>query len=633
MNEALQQFHFLRPWWLAALAALPLLYWLGLQRSTAQQALSRLVDADLLPHLLHGRAGNRSLPVWLFMVGWLLSALALAGPSWNRIQQPLYASRAAQVVAISLSRHMLARDVAPSRLDRARYKARDLLASNRDGLNALIGYAGEAFVVAPLTSDANSLNDLLEAMAPDTMPEDGNNAAAAIALGVQLIHDGKAGGGSLVLITDQADAAAQAAARKARAAGVRVSVLGVGTSQGGPVPLPDGGFLHDADGRMVLAGRDDAALGALANAGGGRYVTMTADRRDIDALHGQLRAAPTTTATAQVGDEWQDRGPWLLLPLLLIVALAFRRGWLLLLPLVLLPMLPATAEATTWQDLWQRPDQQAVQALREGHAKRAQRLARDPAWRGAAAYRAGDYPAAVLALQGQPGTDAAYNRGNALARAKHYQQAIKAYDEALKLDPANADARANRKAVEDWLRQQQKQQSSDQRKHEGHEGGKGSSSPDDQGKSGKPGAQQKSGQEGAKPSGQAGQQGKPQGQNGSGQDASARDRSGQAASGDQPKPPSAQEQAAQQAQLDKARQALKKQMDQALAGRPDKPSGKTSPHQLGAIGKDDPQSKLPADLQHALQRVPDDPGALLRRKFELEYQQRHGGVPEEEGQP
>src|SRR6185437_12340645 len=87
------------------------------------------------------------------------------------------------------------RGVASSRLDRARYKAHDLLAGNRDGLNALIGYAGEAFVVAPLTSDANSLSDLLDAMAPDTMPVDGNNAAAAIALGTKLMHDAKAGGG------------------------------------------------------------------------------------------------------------------------------------------------------------------------------------------------------------------------------------------------------------------------------------------------------------------------------------------------------------------------------------------------------------------------------------------------------
>lgn len=633
MSEMLQQFHFLRPWWLLALAPLPWLYWLGTRRNAAMLELSRLVDAPLLPHLLHGRAGNRQLPAGLFALGWTLCALALAGPSWSRLSQPLYASRAAQVVAISLSQHMLARDVAPSRLDRARYKVRDLLASNRDGLNALIAYAGEAFVVAPLTSDAGSLNDLLDALAPDTMPLDGDNAALAIDRGVALIHDGKAGGGSLVLITDHADAAADAAARKADAAGVQVSVLGVGTPQGGPVPLSDGGFLRDAQGDISLARRDDTALAALAAAGGGRYVAMTADQRDIDALHTQLRMAPATVAAkqgGQVGDEWQDRGPWLLLPLLLVVALAFRRGWLLLLPLIVLPLLPTTAHATTWQDWWQRPDQQAAQALRQGHAKQAQQLAQDPAWRGAAAYRAGDYAAAAQALQQASGGDAAYNFGNTLARQGEYPQALAAYDRALKLDPDNADAKANRKAVEDWLRQQQQQQPSDQKKHEGHNGSKGQSSAGEQGKGGKSDSQdQKSAQDGAKPSEQPGQDGKSQAQDQSDQNTSKQDRSGKNQGGDQPKPQTEQQQAEQKAKAKQAQQALKQQMDQALAS----PSDTPQTHQLGALAKDDPQAKLPADLQHALQRVPDDPGALLRRKFELEYQQRHGGTPNEDEQP
>ncbi|MEO8988266.1 MAG: VWA domain-containing protein, partial [Rhodanobacter sp.] len=447
MNELLQQFHFLRPWWLLALAGLPLLALPRWRRDGGQLALSRLVDPELLPLLLRGQARHRYLPLWLFALGWLLATLALAGPAWSRVEQPLYASRPAQVVAISLSQHMLARDVAPSRLDRVRYKAHQLLASNSGGLNALIGYAGEAFVVAPLTSDANSLSDLLDAMAPDTMPVDGNNAAAAIVLGTKLIKDAKAGGGSLVLITDQTDAAAEAAARTALAAGVQVSVLGVGTVQGGPVPLPEGGFLHDARDHIVLAARDDAALGALAQAGGGRFVPMTTDQQDIDALHAELRKAPKTTASGQRGDQWQDRGPWLLLPLLLLVAMAFRRGWILLLLIACLPLLPATAQAGTWQNLWQRRDQQAAQALREGHPKQAQQLARDPAWRGVAAYRAGDYADAARSLQHAPGSDAAYNRGNALAKAEHYEDAIKAYDQALKLDPANTDAKANRKAV------------------------------------------------------------------------------------------------------------------------------------------------------------------------------------------
>jgi Ca-activated chloride channel family protein len=151
---------------------------------------------ELLPYLLTGRHRRARTPAWLFSLGWLLCTLALAGPTWSRIAEPMYTNRAAQVVAISLSQHMQATDVSPGRMQRARYKARDLLAANRDGLNALIGYAGQSFVVAPLTSDAHSLDDLLNAMGPDTMPVDGDNAAQAIQQGVQLIHHAKLGSGS-----------------------------------------------------------------------------------------------------------------------------------------------------------------------------------------------------------------------------------------------------------------------------------------------------------------------------------------------------------------------------------------------------------------------------------------------------
>ncbi len=637
MSVMLQQFHFLQPWWLLALIPLPLLCWLGTRRDQGQRELARLVDAALLPLLMRGTASRQRLSLMLFAMGWSLATVALAGPSWSRVSQPLYASRAAQVVALSLSQHMLARDVAPSRLDRARYKVHDLLASNQDGLNALIGYAGEAFVVAPLTSDASSLGDLLDAMAPDTMPVDGNNAARAIDRGVALINDAKAGRGSLVVITDQSDAAAESAARTALAAGVKVSVLGVGTPQGGPVPLSDGGFLQDEQGATTLARRDDAALAALAAAGGGRYVAMTADHRDIDALHEQLTATHATVAKGQLGDEWQDRGPWFLLPLLLIVALAFRRGWLMLLPLVLLPMLPGNAEATTWQDLWQRPDQQAAQALQHGQAAQAQALARDPAWRGAAAYRAGDFSAAAQALQQAAGADAAYNMGNALAKNGNYPQAIAAYDRALKIDVAHADAKANRQAVKDWM-DQKKQQKPDEKKQEGQDGSKQPSPGSGQGKDSKPDASKGEGEQGSE---KAPESAKPQagsttpeqpGKNADGKNSSSGNPADTKTSDNAPGTPNAQQHAAEKAKAEQAQQALKAQMDEALA-KPSSPADKPPSHQLGATGKDDPASKLPADLQHALLRVPDDPGALLRRKFDLEYRQRHGETLDDEAQP
>lgn len=668
MNTALHAFHFLQPFWLLLLLALLPMGWLGWRHGSDNAALSRLVDAALLPHLLRGRARRRGVPLLLLAAGWTLATLALAGPTWSRIAQPLYANRAAQVVAISLSQRMLARDVAPSRLDRARFKARDLLAANRDGTNALIAYAGEAFVVAPLTSDADSLNDLLDALSPDTMPVDGDNAAAAITRGAALIHDAQASSGSLVLITDGVDAAgstaALAAARLAAAAGVRVSVLGVGTPQGGPVPLGTGGFAQDEHGQNVLAQRDDAGLAALAEAGNGRYVPMGDDGADIAALHGELQARPgqvtDPTHSAVSGEQWRDRGPWLLLGLLPLLALAFRRGWLLMLPLIMLPLLPAQADATTWNDLWQRPDQQAATALREGHAKQAQQLARDPALRGAAAYRAGDFKAAAQTLQPLPGAQAQYNLGNALAKAERYQEALAAYDRALKKNPADADAKANRDAVATWLRKQQAKKPQGEKpstEQEKSGSSKDKNKPSDQhdntdGKNGKSDGQdgKKDGQNGKKDGqdGKRGQQGQPKpGDAGapaavgqtppSSSSSPAPASSAPASSASTGATPTPAEQAAQRARAEQARKALAQRMDQALKdpspNNPAKKSAQNATHQLGTLEQGDPQSRLPPELRQALQRVPDDPGALLRRKFELEYRQRHGALPSVDDEP
>lgn len=656
MSQALHQFHFLQPLWLLGLLALPLLMWLGTRGDAAQRALGRLADPALLPHLIGGEKRHARTPSGLLALGWTLGVLALAGPTWSRVAAPTFNDRAAQVVALSLSQHMLARDVQPSRIERARYKVHDLLTANRDGLNALIGYAGQSFVVAPLSSDAHSLDSLLEAMSPSVMPVDGNDAAQAIEQGVKLIHDAKLAGGSIVLVTDDADAAAQAAARAALAAGVHVSVLGIGTTQGAPVAGADGGFLHDDQGNLAIARRNDSHLRALAAAGGGRYVAMTDNADDIAALHAQLRPAQQASMVeGQQADVWQDRGPWLLLPLLLVAAMAFRRGWVLLLVLSVPLLLPQTAKASGWRDWWQRPDQQAASALRQGHAGQAQQLAQDPAWRGAAAYRAGDYAAAAQALQQAKGIDAPYNLGNALARLGRYRDAIKAYDLALQRNPHNDDARTNRKLVEDAMRkQQQASSSSPQQQRSGGQGGQNNQHGQDGSSSGR--SQQGQGQQngnsgqpqqgGNSPQDERAQNGQPQ-KDGSQQDNAEQNKASPAngqqqadmqhdmshppaqdASRQAPAPASSSE----RAQASKAQQGLQAQMDRALAGEPKKASAMPA-HELGAVDSEDPLSKLPNDVRRDLQRVPDDPGALLRRKFELEYRERMGAQPVEGDQP
>src|SRR6185312_2423401 len=360
--------HFLRPsWWLAALP-LPLMLLAMSRNQHGRAALASLADANLLPYLVRGGGRRRFLALALAATIWLLAVAALAGPSWQRQPAPLYANGAARVIVLSLASDMRAQDAKPDRMTRARYAVRDLLDEAGDARTALIGYAGDAFVVAPLTPDKATVLNLLQALDPDVMPAPGNDAARAIAQALDLLKQAHVEGGEMVLVTDVADSSAIAAARAARAAGVRVDVLGVGSAQGAPVPKADGGFERDAAGNVRIARRDDDALRETADAGGGRYAPLGSDGGGVSAI-----GAPTATQSAATGGEhadlWRDGGAWLLLALLPLTALAFRRGWVCVLALAF--ALPQ-ARASGLDSLWSRPDQRAMQALQHGDYARAQ---------------------------------------------------------------------------------------------------------------------------------------------------------------------------------------------------------------------------------------------------------------------
>lgn len=628
MSMFISNFHFLRPWWLLALAALPAL-WLALSQRGAQAGAWRAaVDAHLLPHLLADEpvtAASRW-PRRLMVLGWTLACFALAGPAWERLPQPLFQNRAARVFALELAPSMAAQDVKPSRYERARFKLDDLLARSSDGQTALIGYAGDAFVVAPLTDDARTVSNLVDTLDPSVMPVAGNDTGRAIDLGVKLIQQAGLDGGQIVLLADSVDGNARSAAQRARAAGVRVSVLGVGSTSGAPVALPQGGFLKDASGNIVLPRLDAAALSAVAQAGGGQYIAPTLDSRDIDAV---LASAPSAQAdkaahAQATSARFRDRGPWLAVLLVPLVALGFRRGWLMALPLVLLAHAGPVA-AFSWSDLWQRPDQQARAALDAGDAQRAQMLARDPALRGAAAYRAEQYAAASEDFARRDDAQSDYNRGNALAKSGKFEDAIKAYDQALERDPSLADAVANRKAVQDWLKQRQQQQQDQQSK----------------GSQGKQNSQQSAGSESA-------QQQDPQAQDKSGasQDQQAQHQDGKQQQGEQRDTDAnnadkaqnekssvdAKQSAQAQRTEQEAAEQFRETMDQALAEHKAQGDQAPKPVRLGAReGK--AQNEQEQAVEQWLQRVPDDPGGLLRRKFQLEYEiRRNGGrVPQDEG--
>lgn len=623
----LSEFHFLRPVWLLAIALLPLTWLVWRKTRSDAGAWRSMVDAHLLPHLLEAsgeRARNGG--AWLAAAVWILACIALAGPAWERISLPLYRNDAARVIALELAPTILAADIKPTRLERARYKINDILLASRDMQTALIGYSGDAFVAAPLTDDINTVRNLVDALDPSVMPVAGNATEKAIEEALRLIEQSGLKRGELIVLADSVSPRAEAAARNARAKGLTISVLGVGTAAGAPVPLPGGGFLQDTAGNIVLPRLDEAGLRAFAEAGGGRYASLSSDRTDIDGLLSNDRSrsgSAETDGNRAASDRFLDRGPWFVLFLLPLALLAFRRGWLMLLPLIF--FVPGReAQAFSFTDLWLRADQQAAKALTDGDAARALELAKDPALRGSAAYRSGEFEAANEAWATTSGVDSDYNQGNALAKQGKYEEALAAYQRALEADPAMEDAQANKQAVEEWLKREKSNEDQKQKSDKKDKGDQSDKSEkkDDKSDPSKsdPSQQQDS------DSKEQGDKGEPKEDNkdeakqpSSDKEEGADDKSDQSESAETKK--SDEQKATEEQQRAEQQQELSQAIDKAL----DEKSEKEGEQQPVPTSAEESAREQQQAMQQWLERVPDDPGGLLRRKFQLEHERRKRG--------
>ncbi len=451
MSELLD-FHFLRPWWLLGLVPLTALALHWLRRPPRANPWRGIVDDHLLAHLVFTpAAAARPLP-FLLLLAWLLAVLALAGPTVSKA--PVHRFRPDTpplVLALDLSRSMDAVDLAPSRLAVAREKLQGLLPRLQPRQLGLVVYSLQAYGAMPLTEDRGLIGATVNALETGLMPSQGSDAGAALALAYRLVEDAGESRGDVLLVTDGLGEEETAAVVNDRPAGIRISVYGLGTSAGGTIPLESGGVLT-RHGRAVRPRLRDQTLQALAQAGQGTYVRYAPGEADIDrlvdALEVPVKARGTTLADQ--GETWKDRGPWLILLLLPLAALAFRRGWLVAVVLCVgLP--PAEVEALDWQALWRNQDQRGLRALGRNDPAAAAHLFADPLWRGIAHYRDRNYPAALMAFSGLDHPVAHYNRGNALVRLGRLADARAAYERALELDPSLEDARTNLRLVRDTL--------------------------------------------------------------------------------------------------------------------------------------------------------------------------------------
>lgn len=610
-----QTLHFLRPW---ALGLLPVIWWLSWRwKPDAEQSdWPSWMEPSLLTALASrdgsGSRASMRVPRALLAIATSLMVLALAGPAWRLVAIPSQVPDDALVIVLDLSSEARVADLSPSRLERARFKLDDLLSRRRHGQTALVVYAGEAFTVAPLTEDAQTLRTLLPSLSPDLMPVAGQRLEAALREAAKLI-DGGSGRGRILVLSNNASAADILQAKTLAARGLSVSAIGLGTAAGAPLPESGGGFAQGAGGGLQLSRLHADALTALVAAGDGDYVELRIDDSDLRQLGvwASSDRSAADGASEQSTEHYVDDGAWLLLPALALLALLFRRGWLLAL-VICLPIPTAQAEQRNW---WQRDDQQARALFEQGEFERSRALDPDSELAASAAYRAGDYGAAAELYQKFDSARAHFNRGNALAQAGQLQKAIEAYDEALKRAPDLEDAEYNRQIVQQALQQQQSNPAQDGDQQQ--QSDEGNSSQQDQQPSGEGEQSPESGNEDSQ--GEQGQPSEQSRQDGQQPDSEQESNSANDASGAEASPESEldrqRQEALQQAQRDAIERALQEQADKTDAPVDESADAVASPI--------DPREreKMQA-LEQALRKVPDDPGALLKRKFALEHRRR-----------
>ncbi|KAA0969080.1 VWA domain-containing protein [Aureimonas fodinaquatilis] len=421
-------FHFLRPWWLLALFGPPAFIWLASHAGDIRNQWKGLIAPHLLNRLVvEPPKRRRMLPAWCMAAVLALAAVGLAGPAWHREPPPFVSDTASLVILIDLSADMDSKDVSPSRLERAKLKIHDILDNRPGSRTAVIAYAGTAHLVVPLTDDADLIQSYTDALATRLMPRPGKDTAAALKMARALLQaDGAPG--TVLMLTDGVEAAATQALDSSTV------ILGFGT---------------------VSGGLDVDALKGLSSTGAA-VATMTDDGQDVRWITQQVQTN-FASAAASDGDRWRDEGWYLLLPLAALLALSFRRGWVVRITALLLAaqlFLPAQSHASEWRNIWLTPDQQGRLAFEREDFTSAAQLFHDPLWKAVALYRAGNF---ALAADTFPTNTPAgwFNKGDALLRAGRFDDSVSAFETALAGRQNWPEAEANLALAKRLLQQQQ----------------------------------------------------------------------------------------------------------------------------------------------------------------------------------
>ncbi|TMO79606.1 hypothetical protein CWC16_12340 [Pseudoalteromonas sp. S3776] len=618
-------FTFIRPAVLWLLIPALALFFIAFIKYKKQSA-DNLIAIHLAPFIMNESNTKASQPLWLVAVFCCLAIMFSAGPSFEEKQVPVFQSKSARVIVMDMSYSMYSTDIAPNRLMQSRFKALDMIELFKEGDTALVAYAGSAYTISPLTNDATTLSNLIPSLSPDIMPDKGSNVLAGLDMAKELLTQAGYIDGDIILVTDGIDQEEQSDITSFTSnSSYRLNIYGVGTEQGAPIKLPEGGFLKDSYGQIVIPTINISRLKSLATRSGGKFALYQPSSSDIATF------APSANSEL-LKDEKQSHALWRIdagiygLLILLPLGLYLFRSAAFLGAFLVLSVLPTQqASALELPSFLKNTDQQALDAYKNKDFEQAAN-ADSSSLKGAALYQQGNFDAALEAFSNDKSATGFYNYANALAKSGQLEQAIDAYKQAQTLQPNFSEAADNQALVEQLLEQQQQQQQegdsqdNQQQSDQSEQQNNQQSDQSQQGENSDSQSEQSQGEQSQD------QQGEPSDESDTEQDQQSAESGSQSDKQNEPdlqtQPQANQEQKQPEQTNEEQAENAQPQTAQQQTLTDEQKQNAQQAAQAQARELTNEEKEKAQQLNQLLRKVPDDPAILLRNKMQLEAQKR-----------
>ncbi len=623
-------FTFIRPAILWLLIPALALFFIAFIKHKKQSA-DNLIAPHLAPFIMNESNTKASQPLWLVAVFCCLAIIFSAGPSFEEKQVPVFQSKSARVIVMDMSYSMYSTDIAPNRLMQARFKAHDMIELFKEGDTALVAYAGSAFTISPLTNDATTLTNLIPSLSPDIMPDKGSNVLAGLDMAKELLTQAGYIDGDIILVTDGIDQEEQSDITSFTSnSSYRLNIYGVGTEQGAPIKLPEGGFLKDSYGQIVIPTINISRLKSLATRSGGKFALYQPSSSDIATF------APSANSEL-LKDEKQSHALWRIdagiygLLILLPLGLYLFRSAAFVGAFLVLSVLPTQqASALELPSFLKNTDQQALDAYKNKDFERAVN-ADSSSLKGSALYQQGNFDAALEAFSKDKSATGFYNYANALAKSGQLEQAIDAYKQAQTLQPNFSEAADNQALVEQLLEQQQQQQQQQQQEGDSQDNQQQSdqseqqnnqqSDQNQQGENSDSQSEQNQGEQSQEQQGEPGDESDTEQDQQSAESGSQSDKQNEPELETQPQANQEQKQP-EQTNEEQAENTQPQTAQQQTLTDEQKQNAQQQAAQAQASELTNEEKEKAQQLNQLLRKVPDDPAILLRNKMQLEAQKR-----------